>query len=203
MMMKNKIISALICIALSGCFSTKVQYVKIKQLKSDLPTIIRCDTTKNTVRFIGFCLLYKIKNNKFKELKVLPPSYSYRGLYTKGRDQWKLGMASTYLRGTNNELIGFSINDKRCSFEKEKEFVFMTIHYPDTFPEVKKFIAPYIERMKAHKKDTLHIESIQELKKTHPEFLANILLNDTITFLFTRDKIYDQFIDVRQAVKVK
>lgn len=101
----------------------------------------------------------------------------------------------------NDNLIYFSHHNVNVLSTIPREYVVYTRHYDiDTSERVQNLFASYVSRMKTEGKDTLHIETISQLKQTNPDLVYGFLQRDSIELDFFYNKLYHS---LRRAVEVK
>lgn len=176
--MRKVVISLLLLLLFCSCSSQNKEYISVEQIDSNYPIRIGGDTTKNIIYQIGFPFVYKIKKNTFEKIRLYRGNYIYNAEYSKNRGS-NVSLLSTKMEYLNkDEFLG----------RLTKEYIFMSSHIPDTTRDIKILLQPYLNRMRKEKKNTIYIESIQELKKTNPELLIGLINGDSIGIMYTRNE---------------
>ena len=157
--------------------------VQITQLNSDYHIIIKGDTINNRIVYVQFFLKYEIKKINEIFMRVSLPHYYYNC-----KNKW-VSNELLYSRENNDTLIYINKSKKRILETNESiECVVKTVHYADTTKATQVLFVPYIDKMKREGKDTLHIETVQQLKQTKPELINKLLKGDSIVFNFALEK---------------
>ena len=200
--MKKTVLIFVQLILLVSCNKYYSNSIRVRQIKSTYPIIIRGDTATNRIVAINFPLAYIIKNTSKEKVRILPPpSYFWNSLYCK-----KQGYYSNALLCYTDEkkqLKTVDINtDEALICDNEKIYIVYTEHYKiDTkSSKIQSIFLSNINEMKTKVQDTLHIESIQQLKQSNPELVNGFLQGDSIRFVFHYDK---KFQTITLPVEVK
>ena len=178
-----KKISILIIFFICSCSTNRHidDLVQIEQINSNYPVILRGDIEKNEIFALKFMFAYKIRKKSSKKID-LKRDCNY---YSKRRGNWRGGNFA-YLN-KNGEL---SNDTEYLDYNYKEYYVGYQYGYLDSDTLTQRIFQPYMEKTKQENKDTLHIESIQELKKINPELINGFLQGDSIRFRFRYGKKY-------------
>ncbi|PID68991.1 MAG: hypothetical protein CR968_00205 [Flavobacteriia bacterium] len=174
----NRVLIFILLILLSGCSNTK----KIVTLDStDLPVIIRFNTKYNFIYRVNLPVLVKLENNTPQTEYFLKIDYSYspssEGL---GEDLYEIV--------DDNLVIIKNNSKKRLSSFKNKRYIVYSWYRLDTTKTTQQQFKPYIAKMLAENKDTLHIGTVEEFKQKHKELFEKLTKNDSISIQFLDGK---------------
>ena len=187
----NKVfIGILVSIFCCSCNSQNLQGdIEVKQIESNYPIIIGGNTSENMIYQISFPLVYNIKKDISTDIQLYTADYNEGGKYNYEKGSWSR-RALIHVLNEQNQLEITKHNDERELLSKYvmREYVFYTSHTPDTSQHVRAIFKPYLEKMKRLGKDTLHIESIQQLKKMNPDLLEGFLAGDSICIKYTKEE---------------
>lgn len=165
--------------------------IEIEQINSNYPIILRGDISMKKIYRIHFPLVFNIKKITSNDIRIYSSKYNERGKYrTDYHKGWWSNSALIHVLNNKNQLEVPKNKDERELLSKSKmqEYVFYTTHTPDTAQHVQAIFKPYLEKMLLMNKDTIYIESIQELKKTNPTFLEGFLGGDSICINYTKEE---------------
>lgn len=179
--MKNIIIIC-VCLLFLGC--SKIP-ISVKQIDSNFPVIVMMDSSINKIDMIQFRLCYEIKKKQLKKIWLGPSDYFYP-------NEDGFTTASTLFYSYHNDTLEYvnDINNKKrfLSFFKTYQYVIDVVKPVDTIQEVQNNFQYYIDKMVQQRKDTLHIESIQQLKKSNFQFINDLLAKDRIIIQFVENE---------------
>ena len=100
----------------------------------------------------------------------------------------------------NDSLSRISNNKKKAISAKESlEYIYYTRHFIDSTKSIQQQFKPYIEKMLAENKDTLHIGTVDEFKQQHKELFEKLTKNDSISIQFLDGKKLGERITVPVA----
>ena len=186
-MIMKKIFIILFILLLDACSSSKnvKDLIKVEQIESIYPVEIYATKSKNRIHAINYPLTYRIKKTNAETTYLIRHGNYYYGNKYCYKGHW-YGGGTLFLckDGMLKEDVEYLNTDYN-------EYVAYTHHYDiDSTKSVQQMFQPYLEKMKQENKDTLHIESIQELKKINPELINGFLQGDSIRFRFRYGKKY-------------
>ncbi len=189
--MKN-IIIVCSCLLLLSCSK---ESISVKQTKSNFPVILMMDSSTNKVDFVLFDLCYEIKKNRLSKMWVGFTDYAYPVKEYGYKEANSLGYI---YRNDTLEYLNRNYYDRRYLRCFTSDQYVVKIGKPvDTALEIQNMFQPYIDKMLQQGKDTLHIESIQQLKKSNPELINNLLTGDLMRIGFVKnDKSYSSIFPV-------
>ena len=159
--------------------------VRIEQQDSNYQVMIWANDSIDKIVSVYCHLVYDVQKLAFRKVWFYNPSQFENSDYSYYKEEWS-GRPLEYDDNGIPRVI--EPNDDRKMLSRQKnQYLVKTIHIMDTSFAVQQIFRPYLERMKAEGKDTLHIGSIQQLKLTNPDLINNLLQRDSIEFVFGRD----------------
>ena len=178
-MIKQILLFALvITIAFLSCSSNK--RLVVEQTNSNYPIILVKGKNSNKIATIRFPLVFNISKSSFdNDVKIGSLSYLYNSSLSK-KATW---MAGAILYSSQNDELQPTKRLQKIDLTK-KEFVVYTRHYISYSinDDLGHFFQPYYDYMIDNHKDTLHIESLQQLKKREPDLVNAFLQGDSLLF---------------------
>ncbi len=183
----NKIAKILVliimCIGLIKCKS-KNKLIVINQNLTEEPVIGRLTLEDTTILSIRFPNRLGIKNNFYFEKSFVKIDYNYIEPLSKWRN---LGI-QLYEFNKNN-LKPISTTGKKTILSKGSlSFIYYTRHFVDSTKSTQQQFKPYIEKMLAENKDTLHIGTVAEFKQKHAALFEKLTKGDSISIQFLDGK---------------
>lgn len=176
--MRNLILLITSCIIFS-C-STSIDDVTITQLKSQYPITIGLNSSRESIRYIGFPLMFSISKNSSGRARLFMCDYHYNKKYTI-RGGW--GSDVDLLISENDSLVHPMRENGLIEISKEEQKFVPYIYYMNLTKEAQRLIYEQIKSIHIEaNKDTIHWKSIQELKQISPQFIENFLKDDSISF---------------------
>lgn len=172
------IIVLLFTITLFSCSSNR--RLIVEQVNSDYPIILVKGKNSNKIATIRFPLVYNIsKTSSGNDVKIGSLSYLYNSCLSE-KATW---MAGAILYSSQNNELKPTKGLQKINLTKE-EFVVYTRHYIsyDINDDLGQFFQPYYDYMNENHKDTLHIESLQQLKNREPNIVNAFLQGDSLLF---------------------
>jgi hypothetical protein len=132
---------------------------------------------------IKFPQKINIKNNSSKRAFFVKIGYEYNSVSKEK------AYGISLFKKNGNSLIELSNNKKKeITAFSNKEFIFYTRHFVDSVLSIQEEFKPYIERMLAENKDTLHIGTVSDFKKKHKKLFEKLTKNDSIYIRFLEKK---------------
>ncbi|WP_302258963.1 hypothetical protein [uncultured Bacteroides sp.] len=178
-MIKQILLFALVVIiAFLSCSSNKK--LVVEQTNSNYPIILVKGKNSNKIATIRFPLVFNISKSSFEnDVKIGSLSYLYNSSLSK-KATW---MAGAILYSSQNDELQPIKGLQKIDLTK-KEFVVYTRHYISYSinDDLGHFFQPYYDYMSENSKDTLHIESLQQLKKREPDLINAFLQGDSLLF---------------------
>lgn len=170
------IILLFICLLVNFSCSSQRQNkdseIEAKQIESNYPIVIKGSISKGRVYEIIFPLVFMINKNVFEDIVIYSSEFTYNGKY---------GIKKGFLYKYPLSPEGKALSDKYMTLNHSpKEYIYWVSYEPNKTQGTENLIHPYLDLMKKQGKNTIYIESIQELKKTNPAFLEGFLGNDSI-----------------------
>ena len=176
--MRNLILLITSCIIFS-C-STSIDDVTITQLKSQYPITIGLNSSRESIRYIGFPLMFSISKNSSGRARLFMCDYHYNKKYTI-RGGW--GSDVDLLISEDDSLVHHMRENGLIEISKEEQKFVPYIYYMNLTKEAQRLIYEQIKSIHIEaNKDTIHWKSIQELKQISPQFIENFLKDDSISF---------------------
>lgn len=176
--MRNLILLITSCIIFS-C-STSIDDVTITQLKSQYPITIGLNSSRESIRYIGFPLMFSISKNSSGRARLFMCDYHYNKKYTI-RGGW--GSDVDLLISEDDSLVHPMRENGLIEISKEEQKFVPYIYYMNLTKEAQRLIYEQIKSIHIEaNKDTIHWKSIQELKQISPQFIENFLKDDSISF---------------------
>lgn len=175
----NKLFKSLIfgffILLLYNCESIK-KTITINYFDTDLPIIVSMTMEDNSIIGIGFPKKIIIENKSFTKKSFVKIEYIYNNI-PRERNHG-IGLFEQ-----ENELLTNISNNKKktISAKGNLELVYYTRHFVDSTKSIQELFKPYVEKMLNHKKDTLHIGTVDDLKKKHKELFELLTKNDSIS----------------------
>lgn len=168
----------IIILTLLSCSSNKK--LVVEQTDSNYPIILVKGKNADKIATIKFPLVFKISTSSFDDdVKISSLSYLYNSSLSK-KAAW---MAGAILYSSQNDELQPTKGLQKINSAK-KEFVVYTRHYIP-YPmndDLGRFFQPYYDYMNENHKDTLHIESLQQLTRRKPDLVNAFLQGDSLLF---------------------
>ncbi|WP_278724875.1 hypothetical protein [Bacteroides finegoldii] len=178
-MIKQKIMLVLvIIITLFSCSSNK--RLIVEQIDSNYPIILVKGKNSNKIATIRFPLAFNIsKSSLGNDVKIGSLSYLYNSALSE-KATW---MAGAILYSYQNNELKPTKGLQKINLTK-KEFVVYTRHYVSygINDDLWQIFQPYYDYMNENHKDTLHIESLRQLKNREPNWVKAFLQGDSLLF---------------------
>ena len=178
-MIKQKIMLVLvIIITLFSCSSNK--RLIVEQIDSNYPIILVKGKNSNKIATIRFPLAFNIsKSSLGNDVKIGSLSYLYNSALSE-KATW---MAGAILYSYQNNELKPTKGLQKINLTK-KEFVVYTRHYVSygINDDLWQICQPYYDYMNENHKDTLHIESLRQLKNREPNLVKAFLQGDSLLF---------------------
>ncbi|WP_417784753.1 hypothetical protein [Tenacibaculum sp.] len=173
------------------CHSVK-DSVDILQKKATEKTIIRtASNNKNRIITIQFPNKITLQNNSFLDKEILTVDYKYNnippnrnlnlGLYVKEKGKLK--------RVRNNKK-------KIINSKGSLNFIFYSRHFVDSTKSIQQQFKPYVAKMLAENKDTLHIGTVTEFKKKYAALFEKLTKGDSISIQFLDNGKLGEYVTV-------
>ena len=194
----NKLSKILIYFSLiflaSNCDSIKRNII-INQKKTTTTIIIKSSLKDSIIYNIKIPNRLKIKNKSLLNESFIMIEY----LYKDSLSNWANRNIELYkVKGKKLERI--SNNKKKTIPSNESlEYIYYTRHFIDSTKSIQEQFKPYIEKMLAENKDTLHIGTVDEFKQKHKELFKKLTKNDSISIQFLDGKKLGERITVPVA----
>ena len=178
-MIKQKIMLVLvIIITLFSCSSNK--RLIVEQIDSNYPIILVKGKNSNKIATIRFPLAFNIsKSSLGNDVKIGSLSYLYNSALSE-KATW---IAGAILYSYQNNELKPTKGLQKINLTK-KEFVVYTRHYVSygINDDLWQIFQPYYDYMNENHKDTLHIESLRQLKNREPNLVKAFLQGDSLLF---------------------
>ena len=174
---KNMLVLVII-ITLFSCSSNK--RLIVEQIDSNYPIILVKGKNSNKIATIRFPLAFNIsKSSLDNDVKIGSLSYLYNSALSE-KATW---MAGAILYSYQNNELKPTKGLQKINLTK-KEFVVYTRHYVSygINDDLWQIFQPYYDYMNENHKDTLHIESLRQLKNREPNLVKAILQGDSLLF---------------------
>lgn len=137
-----------------------------------------------------------VNKNVSEYIRIVDAEYLYQNKHDK-LEKYKRGGPLMYIVESDTLSMTHGADKRRrLSQDTIKEFVFETRHALNEDSSTQTMLTQYLQKMRELDKDTLHIGSIQQLKKTNPTLLKNFLQDDSIYISFWKKRYYDIFLPV-------
>ncbi|MFR3928718.1 MAG: hypothetical protein ACLTZR_12235 [Parabacteroides merdae] len=174
---KNMLVLVII-ITLFSCSSNK--RLIVEQIDSNYPIILVKGKNSNKIATIRFPLAFNIsKSSLDNDVKIGSLSYLYNSALSE-KATW---MAGAILYSYQNNELKPTKGLQKINLTK-KEFVVYTRHYVSygINDDLWQIFQPYYDYMNENHKDTLHIESLRQLKNREPNLVKAFLQGDSLLF---------------------
>lgn len=174
---KNMLVLVII-ITLFSCSSNK--RLIVEQIDSNYPIILVKGKNSNKIATIRFPLAFNIsKSSLDNDVKIGSLSYLYNSALSE-KATW---MAGAILYSYQNNELKPTKGLQKINLTK-KEFVVYTRHYVSygINDDLWQIFQPYYDYMSENHKDTLHIESLRQLKNREPNLVKAFLQGDSLLF---------------------
>ena len=168
-----------------GCTIDK-NSVHIEQQDSNYQMVIWANDSVNKIIAVYYHLVYDAKKLVFKKVRFYDPSQFENSDYSYFKGEWS-GRPLEFDDYGKPTIMRLD-DELRMLTRKKNRYLIKGGSAIDTSFAVQEIFRPYLERMKAEGKDTLHIGSIQQLIRTNPDLINNLLQRDSIKFVFGRDE---------------
>ena len=178
----KKVFFICIILLINACGSNK--NITVNQIQSKRPIIIHFDKEEDRVVIVSFPITFGILNHTNNNI-TLDNMVKYQYADIENYPQYWNTTIFPYLIEDEKLLTTINpISRSVISSKNKREYVIYTRH----FIHSQNLFSAYLEKMRQENKDTLHIESIQQLKQINPNFVNDFLQGDSIRFLFYYDK---------------
>lgn len=174
---KNMLVLVII-ITFFSCSSNK--RLIVEQIDSNYPIILVKGKNSNKIATIRFPLAFNIsKSSLDNDVKIGSLSYLYNSALSE-KATW---MAGAILYSYQNNELKPTKGLQKINLTK-KEFVVYTRHYVSygINDDLWQIFQPYYDYMNENHKDTLHIESLRQLKNREPNLVKAFLQGDSLLF---------------------
>lgn len=174
---KNMLVLVII-ITLFSCSSNK--RLIVEQIDSNYPIILVKGKNSNKIATIRFPLAFNIsKSSLDNDVKIGSLSYLYNSALSE-KATW---MAGAILYSYQNNELKPTKGLQKINLTKQ-EFVVYTRHYVSygINDDLWQIFQPYYDYMNENHKDTLHIESLRQLKNREPNLVKAFLQGDSLLF---------------------
>ena len=178
-MIKQIPIFALVVVMTLLSCSTNKRLV-VEQTSSNYPIVLVKGKDSNKIATVRFPLVFNISKSSFEnDVKIGSLSYLYNSSLSK-KVTW---MAGAILYSSQNDELQPTKGLQKIDLTK-KEFVVYTRHYISygINDDLGHFFQPYYDYMSENHKDTLHIESLQQLTRREPDLVNAFLQGDSLLF---------------------
>lgn len=168
----------IITLTLLSCSSNKK--LVVEQTDSNYPIVLVKGKDSNKIATVRFPLVFNISKSSFdNDVKIASLSYLYNSSLSK-KATW---MAGAILYSSQNDELQPTKGLQEIGLAK-KEFIVYTRHYVSyhTNDDLGHFFQPYYDYMIDNHKDTLHIESLQQLTRRKPDLVNAFLQGDSLLF---------------------
>ncbi len=169
-----KVLSLFLLILILGCKSKKPS---ITTYSNKEQVVLRINKKYKKIFRINIPTKINVKNNSIQKKSFISIDYKYNS-YSKG-----IGESIYVLEGDKSIKI---INNERKTIGPFSSYNYLIYSWfrIDTSKATQKEFKPYIEKMLAHNKDTLHIGTVNQFKKKHRELYEKLTSNDSISIRF-------------------
>ncbi|NDV59759.1 hypothetical protein [Bacteroides sp. 519] len=162
--------------------------IKIKQTETDLPIILKCNSTFNRIYSIRFPIALEVSNKAITRRKIDVVDYYYNnGEKTSGISRGWDDFNDLYIVGRDSlTKIPFRWEANRYKTLKGFQTVDMivyTTHKPEISDTIQKILRPYLYTMMEQDVATLEIGSMKQIKEENPQLLNLLLAGDEITVI--------------------
>ncbi|WP_165024385.1 hypothetical protein [Dysgonomonas sp. ZJ279] len=192
--MRTKIIILILGSLLLSCSSSKPiqETVKIEQVETDLPIIIRGDTANNRVFNIQFPFSFKANNYSHKTVYINYIHYyfcndygkTYLGEYGAG---WLANFFVYQYKKDGNLILQSAPLKMGINKSQHLEFIVEPSYDIDTTTKTQVALRPYIEQMKVLRVKKIAIGTYKEFREKHPELAETLLKGDSVSFVIFKD----------------
>lgn len=142
----------------------------IEKNHSNKPVIVRVNKSIKMITVIKFPFDFILKNPNFLDMKFGSIDYQY--FHKEGGISIELYLDDQ--RITNDQL-------KVVRARERINFHIYTRHLADSSSITQNQLKPYVQKMLELDQDTLHVGTVAEFKKRHPELFKMLTENDTIS----------------------
>ncbi len=178
----NRIIQFLILLFFLSCSSLKSK-IEISQSINDSPVILRL-SKQNTIIRVQFPNEITLKNNSINKESFVKINYIYNKEQPRERN-----LRIELYRDEKNKLTSISTTGKKNIHKGESlKYFYFTRHFVDSTKSTQQQFKPYIAKMLAENKDTLHIGTVGEFKQKHTALFEKLTKGDSISIQFLEGK---------------
>lgn len=162
--------------------------IKIKQKETDLPVVIKCNSTFTRIYSVGFPIKLEVTNKAITRRKIDVVDYYYNtGQKTSGENRGWDDFNDLYIQ-EKDSLIKIPFSWEANKYKTLKGFqtmdmVVYTTHKPEISDKVQRLLLPYLYTMMENDETTLEIGSIQQLKTENPQLLDVLLSGNEIAVI--------------------
>ena len=179
---------------MGGCVSTP-KAIKINQLDTDLPVVLRLSVKQKKIRMINFPVKFKMFNKSLQTRTYSFVQYHYNS---------SLGGVGVPLYVENDgKLIRISKSKwKDISSYDSIIYTCYSRHRVDSSRIVQSLLQPYIDKMLISNQDSIVAGSLNEFKLKNHKLVKGLLTMDSISVGFFNSKeVKSQYIDIKIPVK--
>lgn len=152
--------------------------IDVINTKINHPVILRLSKTYLKIFRVKIPTKIILKNNLTRKKEFVNFKYNYGSTKNKG-------IIEFVFKETENKLIEIDNDSKKTIHPyDEKEFIIYSSHKVDSTKLTQQQFKPYIEKMLAENKDTLHIGTVAEFAKKHKALFETLTKNDSISVQF-------------------
>ena len=166
--------------------------ITINQVATTNLVIARLTLIDSTIYGLKFPSKLIIKNNSSSKKHFVLIDYNYKDSLTKWRN---LGVE--LYKVSNGKLKRISNNSKRTIPSRDSiGVVYYTRHFVDSAKSIQQQFKPYVAKMLAENKDTLHIGTVTEFKKKHAALFEKLTKGDSISIQFLDNGKFGEYVTV-------
>ncbi len=154
--------------------------ITINQVATTNLVIARLTSIDSTIYGFKFPSKLIIKNNSSSKKHFVLIDYNYRDSLSNWANR-NIELYKIY----GEALRRISNNERKIIPSKESlEFIFYTRHFIDSSKSIQQQFKPYVAKMLAENKDTLHVGTVTEFKKKHAALFEKLTKGDSISIQF-------------------
>ena len=165
----------------------KSEFLKLKQVESTKQVVLKMEYNKkldkDQISTINFPIEFIVENNSYKKEKIEKLVYLYQPFKEYSQNQ----TANLYVYKKNKfESLNLFFDDVYID-KGGKKFLIYTKHTVlDTLNFNEDYFAPFINKMRKNKTDSLLMGTLPEFKQKHSKLTQSLLSDDEVIILFNK-----------------
>ena len=166
----NKAYKLLIVFVILICSCSSSNNIILGRKDSDKPVVLRMNAKQKVITVIELPFILRVQNTSIFKKEFGQIIYEY-GFKEKG--------AGIFLYENDNKITNNQL--KSVGLKGSLQYLVYSGHFTDFTEFTQQQLKPYVTKMLELDQDTLHVGTVAEFKKRHPELFKMLTENDTIS----------------------